>query len=173
MASKSKAVEVAKEIATETGSETVTTKSGVRVRLLPVSTTLIEEVSSRIEDPPVPMWHNEQKGRDEPNPNDPVYVRLMEKANRDRGVAVMDAMCMFGVELIDGVPEDDGWLKKLLFMQKRGQVDLSGFDLNDPLDLEFVYKRYIAVDNDLLTKIGRISTLTPEAIAKAENNFQG
>ena len=166
-------VEVAKEIATEKGSKGfVTTKAGVRIKVSPVSTALIEEVTSRIEDPEVPMWHNEAKNRDEPNPDDPNYIRAVGLANRERGVAVMDAMCMFGVELVDGVPTEDGWLKKLKFMEKRGQVDLSAYDLADPLDLEFLYKRFIAVDNDIVTLISEISTLTPETVEQAEKRFR-
>jgi hypothetical protein len=171
---KNVAVEVAKEVATQTGSsQTVTTQTGVRVRLTPVSTAIIEEVSSRVLDPEVPMWHNETKDRDEPNPDDPKYIKGMDRANRERGMAVMDAMVMFGLELVDGLPENSDWLKKLKFMEKRGQVDLSSYDLEDPFDLEFLYKRYIAADNEMITKIGQMSTLTPEAVARAEDNFRG
>lgn len=167
-------VEAAKEIAAQLGSsQIITTQTGVRVRLVPVSTALMEEVTSRIVEPEVPMWHNESKNRDEPNPDDPVYIRALERVARDRGVAVMDAMCMFGVELVDGLPEDASWLKKLKFMEKRGQVSLDGFDLEDPLDLEFLYKRYIAVDNELIAKVSNMSTMTPEAVEKAESRFRG
>lgn len=174
MSDKNVTVEVAKEVAAQEGSsQIVTTPSGVRVRLMPVSTALIEEVSGRITDPEVPMWHNSVKDRDEPNPDDPNYLKLVEKTNRARGVAVMDALVMFGLELVDGVPEDTSWLKKLRFLEKRGQVDLSMYDTEDPFDLEFLYKRFIAADNDIITRISQISTLTPEAIEKAEENFRG
>lgn len=171
---KNVAVEVAHDVATESGgNEIVTTVTGVRLKLVPVSTALIEEVTSRIEEPPVPMWHNEAKNRDEPNPDDPTYLKAVEKVGRDRGIAVMDAMCMFGVELVDGMPEDASWLKKLLFMEKRGQVNLKNYDLEDPLDLEFLYKRYVVVDNEIIGRVSDISTLTPESIERAEGRFRG
>jgi len=168
------AVEVAHERAAEKGSnQIVTTQTGIRLFLVPVSTALIEEVTSKIADPDVPLWHNEAKNRDEPNPDDPNYLKAVERAGRERGIAVMDAMCMFGVELVDGMPENTSWLKKLRFMEKRGQVNLSSYDLEDPLDLEFLYKRYIAVDNEIIGRVSTISTLTPEAVAKAEERFRG
>lgn len=170
--SNNKAVEVAKEIASQNNSDgTRTLSTGVRVRIHPVSTALLDEVANRIKDPDVPMWHNEDKGRDEPNPNDPTYNRQLADANRQRGVAVMDAMVMFGVELVDGVPETDEWLTKLRYLEKRGQIDLSSYDVKDPLDKEFLYKRYIAVDNETLSMIGQMSTFTQEDVSKAEANF--
>ena len=84
----------------------------------------------------------------------------------------MDAMVMFGLELVDGMPEDDGWLRKLRFMEKRGQVDLSAYDTEDPFDLEFLYKRYIAADQEIIGRISAMSTLTGEAMERAERNFR-
>lgn len=166
------AVEVAKEIAQENASDHIRTlASGVRVRLSTVSTALLDEVTNKIKDPEVPIWRNEDKGRDEPNPLDPTYLRDLAEANRTRGIAVMDALVMFGVELVDGLPSDESWLTKLRYLEKRGQVDLSSYDLKDPFDLEFLYKRFIAVDNDTLTAIGRLSSFNEEDIDKAENSF--
>lgn len=170
---KNPAVDVAKEMASQDdSSQTIALKTGVRVRLVPVSTALIDEVTSRIKDPDVPVWHNEAKGRDEPNPNDPKYLSDLVDANRRRGIAVYDAMVMFGVELVDGVPDDDGWLTKLRYLERRGQIDLSTYDLDDPFDKEFVYKRYVAVDNETLARLGRMSAFTQEEVTQAEAPFR-
>jgi len=115
---KSAAVKVAKE-ATLDATREVNLSTGVRAKLRPVATTLIDEVASRIKDPEVPMWHNPDKDRDEPNPNDPKYIAAKEEADRQRGIAVIDAVVMFGVELLDGVP-DDGWLGKLQYLETAG-----------------------------------------------------
>lgn len=174
MAKQNPTVEVAKEMAAQNGRDQIRTLStGVRVRLVPVSAALLSEVTSRIKDPQVPLWRNEDKGRDEPNPSDPEYLRELDEASTKRGMAAMDAMVMFGVDLVDGVPEDDSWLKKLRFMEKKGFLDLSEYDLEDGFDCEFLYKRYIAIDNDTLTNIASLSSLTPEAIARAEDSFPG
>ena len=143
----------------------------IRVRLVPVPPQLIDEVSNRIEDPEVPMWHNPDKDRDEPNPNDPAYKKAMDAAVRQRGLAAIDTMCMFGIELIDGLPDDELWLSKLRLMEKRGLLSLSSYDLDDPMDKEFLFKRYIAASNELTQAVMRVSGITPEEVAKAEQSF--
>jgi hypothetical protein len=170
----SPAVEVARENSSDNGDGRIVTLSdGRKARLIPVSATLIDEVTTRIKDPEVPMIYLEEKGRSEPNPSDPIYLEKMSEANRERGIAAIDAMVMFGVELLDGVPEDGEWLKKLRFMEKRGQIELSSYDLEDSMDREFVYKRFIAVGNSLLERITHISGIGQEDIEQAERSFRG
>lgn len=146
--------------------------TGDRALLKPVTASLIDAVTSRIKDPQPPMWYNKEYEREEPNLSHPDYLAGLEEANRQRGIAAMDAMVMFGVELIDGVPEDDTWLKKLRFMEKHGMIDLSGYNLDDPLDQEFLYKRYVAVDSEIITKISEVSGISPAEVAAAEDSFQ-
>lgn len=167
---KSPAVDTAKNL-TQSNDNIHVLKSGVRVRIVPVSATLIDEVTSQVKEPEVPIWHNPDKDRDEPNYADPNYIRATEDANRRRGIAGMDAMVMFGVELPDGMPEDRNWLRKLQIMDSRGMVNLDPYDLEDPIDLEFLYKRYILADTDLLDKITKVSGMSPEAIEAAEDSF--
>lgn len=144
---------------------------GDKIKVIPVSATLIDEVVSRVEDPEVPMWRNPDKDRDEPNPNDPQYLREVAASERKRGIAAMDAMVMFGIELIDGVPPTDKWLKKLKIMEKMGHVDLSAYDMEDPIDVEFLYKRFILSDANLLNIIGRASGVASEDVQRAEKSF--
>jgi hypothetical protein len=167
------AVSVAKQLNSKDGDGHIVILKGIRVRLSPVAATLIDEVTSRIKDPDVPIWHDPDKDRDMPNPLDPQYVKDVSEASRLRGVAAMDAMCMFGAELLDGMPEDDTWLKKLRYMAKRGMVNLDNYDLDDELDQEFLYKRFILVDNETLMAIGKMSTLQTDEVAKAEESFPG
>ena len=65
----------------------VTFSTGVRVRLHSVSASLISKVTAKIKDPRVPTWYNKAKGRDERNPNDPAYLRDVERAAQERGNA--------------------------------------------------------------------------------------
>jgi hypothetical protein len=153
--------------------QVVTLSTGVRARIVPVGASLIDDVTAQVKDPPVPTFHNEDKGRDEENPNDPEYLRQMAEAQRARAVAALDAMVMFGLELTDGLPEDDKWLVKLQFLAKRGQLDLSGFDPDDPLDKEFLYKKYIATGTADLIRIGRTAGLSQGDVAEAVENFPG
>lgn len=163
--------EVARMIATERVAP-VTLTGGVKARLVPVPATLIDEVSSRISDPEVPMWHNDEKDRDEPNPSNPVYIKALAGVARQRGLAAIDAMCMFGVELIDPVPPKDKWLTKLQFLERKGEIDLSSYDLDDEMDVEFLWKRFIAVDAGLIQALTQLSAISPEEISTAEKSFR-
>lgn len=156
------------------GSDNIKTlPNGVKVRINPVGAALISDVTSRIKDPDVPVVFIKDKEREEPNPNDPIYLRGIEEANQQRAIAMIDTLVMFGVELLEGIPDDDEWLKKLRFMEKRGMLDLSGYDLDDPFDREFLYKRYVLVDNTVIELVTQMSGLSAEDIKRAEDSFPG
>ena len=168
---KSPALEVAKEQDEQDGSTVLST--GVRARMVPVAASLISEVASRIKDPPVPMDYIPEKDRSEPNPDNKEYLRELAEVTAKRGTVSLETMVMFGVELIDGLPEDDAWLNRLRFLEKRGDLDLSGYDFDDPMELEFVYKLYIAVGSNDIIAIAKMSGISPEEIEQAAESFQG
>lgn len=173
MAEKTKnpTVQVAK--ARQNGDENhiVMLADGRKAKVVPVSVGLIEEVTSKIQDPPIPTYHDEERNRDIENPVDPDYLRGLADATRKRGIAAIDAMVMMGVELLDGLPEDNLWEKRLKTLQKRGLLDLSTYDMSDPIEREFLYKRFVAVDSSVLEVVSRVSGVTGEAIAEAEKSF--
>lgn len=154
-----KTLDVAKERQGDT-SDVVTLSTGVRARLKPVSASLVDAVTSRIPDPAVPIWHDPDKDRDEPNPLDPKYVASMVKANHDRGLAAVDACIMFGVELVDPIPADDTWVKKLTHLGIT-------FDQADPFERDFAYKKYVAVGSSDLNQVMELS-----GVPQAEVNRQ-
>ena len=149
----------------------VTLSTGVRARIIPVASPLIDEINSRIPDPPVPVQVID--GQEHANPMHPEYRQAMVEASSRRTTAVLDAFVMFGIELVDGVPEDDEWIKKIKFMEKRGVIDLSCYNMKDPIDREFVYKRFIAVSSKDTRKIGVASGVLAEDIDRAMESFQG
>ena len=162
----------AKRIAQGQGdSAEVTLSTGVRVRLHPVSSSLVEEMKGAIKMPPVPKVWIEAKEREEENPNDPRYLDEVAEVERKRADAIFDALCTFGVELLDGLPEDGTWLRKLKLLEKRGALDLSGFDLEDDFDLEFLYKRYVAVAGTDLQMIGGLHGFRPLEVARQRAMF--
>ena len=140
--------------------------TGVSAVLSPVSASLIDEVTAKVKDPKVPTWHNEEKGRDEPNPGDPDYIEALSDAERERGKAAMDALVMFGVDLVDGVPEDDEWLVKLQFLGVVENRELS------TMEREFVYKKYVAVSAADIGRITELSGISSEELQEAEATFQ-
>ena len=167
------AVQVAKNGRFDREKVEVTLATGDRVRIMPVSASLIDEVTSKIPEPKIPVWFDKERDIEVPNPDHPEYIKAVDDMNRKRGIAAMDALVMFGVEFIDGMPEDKSWIKKLKFMEKRKQVDLSEYDLDDPLDQEFLYKRFIAVDTQTISLISEVSGISPDEVAQAEASFQG
>ena len=174
MSDKAKVKDTAKRLASGQGESTIVTLStGVVVQLHPVSSSLVEEMKAAIKMPPVPVVWIEAKEREEENPNDPRYIEACEEVQRKRADAIFDALCTFGVELVDGLPEDDTWIKKLRFLERRGTLDLSGFNLTDEFDLEFLYKRYVAVAGTDLQLIGGLHGFRPMEVARARAMFLG
>lgn len=140
--------------------------TGVVVRIKPVSSLLIQAVTSKIPDPVVPIWHDENTGRDTPNPLDPAYVAAMERATQERGVAALDAMILMGVELVDGLPEDNRWLKRL----RKTNALPDGFDETDEDDVLFAYIKLVAFGGDDLQLLTR-SQVTEGDVERAEKAF--
>lgn len=162
--SENPAVEAAKG-QEEPGGGIKTLSTGVRVRLRAVSSSLISEVMAKIKDPDVPILHDEEKDRDLPNPNDPAYLRALDDAENQRNQAATDAMLVFGVELVDPMPEDTSWTNKLGFLGIEVNMD-------DAFALEFAYKKYIAVGTpDLPLVYGASSPVSAEEVAKAMSGF--
>lgn len=166
------AVQVAKERAGNRDS-VVTLSTGVRVKINPVSATLIDKVQTKVKDPTPPDVFIDEKGRSEPNYSDPDYLRAIDRANTDRVVAAMDALILFGVELVDGLPENDTWLKNLRLLEKIGELDLSDLDLDDQFEAEFAYKRYIALAPQDIAIVAAATGLSEGDVAVAEATFRG
>jgi len=164
----------AKEIAGQGDVDVIVTlTSGVRVQLKAVSSSLVEDVKASIPYPDVPRVWIEAKEREEENPNDPVYLAAVERINVQRGDAVLDALCLFGVDLVDGLPEDTTWLRRLKFLAKKGRLNLDGFDFEDDFDLEYLYKRYVAVAGADMHTIAPLYGVRPLEVAQARDTFLG
>lgn len=150
-----------------------TLSTGIRVIIHPVSSFELQELAITIPEPTPPVWRDPETGRELENRDDPHFIA--EKSARDmkRGLLSLDAM-IIGVELVDGLPSDDTWLSVLEFKAKRGILDLSGFNLDNPIEREFVYKKYVAFvdtsDWELLQ--GKIKE-TQGAAQTADAVFQG
>jgi hypothetical protein len=157
-------VEVAKETR-QKKDEPVTLLTGVRVKFKPVAASLVASVTAKYEYPKVPMWFNPDKGREEENPTHPDYLAERERTDAQRAIASMDAMAMFGVELIDGLPEDKRWIKQLKLLGIE-------FDETDDVACEFYYKRYIALSSGDYLALGQLTGLTEQAISEAARQFR-
>jgi len=166
---------VAVALDNEATDDIVTLSTGVRARILAVPTRLIQEASAKIPDPEIPTVTKDD-GRTFENPDSPEYTRALERADEARGMAAMDVMILFGIVLIDEIPPVTEWMPKLRLAAKVGAIDMDAvedFDLEDPLELEFVYKRYIATSAGDVSLVTAKSGVSEEDIRKAEDTFQG
>lgn len=150
-----------------------TLSTGVRIKVNTVPPGLVEDVMAQVKEPPVPMFYDEERDREYPNPTDPEYIKALQQVERDRSVAMIEAIVLFGIELVDGLPDDETWLKKLRFMGRRGTFDISGYDLDDELDREFLFKRYICLGtaDDLALLVSSVQGIEPQDIDKARQTF--
>lgn len=146
--------------------------TGVRATLKPVQQSVIQDAVAMLHEPPVPMWTHPEKGREEPNPADPDYQKALAEHRQQVARVTFDVFALYGIEL-EKMPEDDRWLKELKLSAKLGHVDLDRFDLEDEIDLEFLYKRYVAMGNQDYMEIGRLSGISPEEVSRAADSFQG
>lgn len=155
------------------GASFVTLSTGYKARIRPVSAKLLDEVSGTVPEPDVPKQFIESKNREEYNPLDPNYKRAVREANKLRGIRVTEALVLFGVELLDPVPPLEEWLPSLRMLEKRGSLNLSDFDFNDPLDVEFVFKNFVAVSGRDLMLVSLASGISEKEVASAVAGFPG
>ena len=146
---------------------------GVKLRIRPVSALLIQEITSHIKDPRPPIQPNPDKdGRMEENPFDPEYLEAVKVANTQRALATSDTMVMFGLELMNGLPSDETWIKKLKWLEKSGRIDLSNVNFEDPFEKEFAFKKFIAATNPNIMEVTRASGVSQADIDSATDSFQ-
>lgn len=145
--------------------------TGIVGRIVPVGASLIDDVVASIADPKPPMFFNEDKGREEENPVDPDYLEALEAAQRQRAVAALETLLLFGLEL-EQLPPDEQWLPKLRYMAKRGHISLDNYDLDDPLEKELLYKKYVAVGTQDLIEIGQHAGLNSRDVEEAARSFK-
>jgi hypothetical protein len=163
----SPAVQTARETTSEPGM--VILANGLRAKLVPVPAAVISEVTSRVKEPDVPMWADpERDGRLVQNPNDPEYIKAQKDVDQQRTNGMLDAAALFGIELFDPIPPQKTWLSKLKMLK----IDISAYNLEDELELEFVYKRFILATGDVLSEIMRLSTVSAGDINRADASFR-
>lgn len=165
-------IDVARENIIEGEDEVYALDDGTLVKLMAVPAAIIDDVMSRIQNPPIPMWHNNDYDREEPNPSDPQYLIAVAEAERKRTSALIDTVIMFGATLVDGMPESDAWLEKLKMLEARNYISLAGYNLEDSIEKEFVYKRF-SMPMWMISRIQEISALSQEEVVKSKRLFRG
>lgn len=109
--------------------ETVTLRSGLRLRLKPVPAWLVQKAATSIPKPSVPRVHIEDQDRWEDNPADPGYatdLAMWEAKTIEAGINVLLSMGTEIDALPDGMepPDSDGWLDVVRYLGVELDSDL-------------------------------------------------
>jgi hypothetical protein len=115
--------------------------NGIVLLLKPVPPLLVQAVTQEYQPPSPPKVFIEEKGREEENPNDPEYLRNIERLANEQELAVGNLILGVGTSVKsvpDGyfMPNDDNWIAQVEFASK-----LSGTDLK--IEKEDTVKRYL------------------------------
>ncbi len=150
-----------------------TTFKGIRFKLSPVATSIFTEAMAKILDAIPPTYTNKQTGKEELNEASPQYQKDILKVKKQREEASMNALILFGIELLDDVPEDTRWLDLLVFNEsitkkekKEALEDKTG------ITLEFFYKKYVVAVADVTKNLAALAGVTQEEIASAQKTFR-
>jgi len=114
------AVEVSDNFHKDSNANLVALSTGVTLRVKSVSNILFMEFQKKHPQPKIPMWHNEENGRDEPNPNNPDYLEAMQLWQSSTGLGMIDLMIIMGTSLESVAGEApkfecDDWIDDLAF----------------------------------------------------------
>lgn len=156
--------------------ETVTLENGIVLRFKAFPSEMVRRVADKLPEPEVPVVMNEDKGREEPNPNDPTYLRAVAQHQQDAWSAAVDVMIAAGTE-IESVPEGlhrpegNQWLE----LAQHFGVEV---EVETPLSryISWVQLYAIAGSSDwmkvLLPLIQRAG-MSEEEVARAVKSFRG
>lgn len=152
-----------------------TCANGVHLRLRAVPSLAIVAIQKQLKEPPVPTFFNEEKQRDEENPNDPNYITALNQYRSDSADATTTAYLANGVTVIEPLPEgipaldDEEWAEG---------YRLSGLDIPDKgIGRRVAWLKYVIVgDEDLGDLIGQIALagglVTEEAVQDVAATFR-
>lgn len=166
-------VEVARKHENASQNNILDLPSGHRVEIRAVSVALIQEVMQSIPDPLPPTFTNKETGKEEANLGSPVYYQDRLKVTRLREQASSDAMIYFGVKLLSPMPDTDEWLNEFQWYVKRMKLPFELGDLTDPINKQFLFKKYILADTDVIFHISQLSNVTEEQVASSRKTFRG
>lgn len=149
--------------------------NGVVLKIKPVPGLLIRRAASQVVKPTVPMWHNPDRGRDEPNPNDPDYLDALGRYDEAVSMAAMNALFIVGTKpetpFPNGVagPDSEEWIDELKFLEIAAQTEGPGRYLD--------WLKYVALatTDDLINlsaAVGRVSGLQETDVITALNSFR-
>lgn len=164
------ALEVEEEVTKKAQDDIVTLASGYRVRFVPVPHNTLREVQAKIVDPPVPMIpHPNDPSRQIENPMSITYRETLERNKEERLKVVLNALFLFGLELLDPLPTDETWLDKLILL---GLINAEEIESASTLQRELWYKKWVIADGTVFERLYGTLGVSEEAIAQARAAFK-
>jgi hypothetical protein len=154
------AASLAAEQATALPVTEVTLENGVALRLKPVPPFAIRNAAAHLKRPEVPIWVDPDKGREEPNPNDPDYQAAVRQYVNDQAEAALTVALLLGTEVIS-VPEgmygvaDERWAEEVTesMALAGGHFEVHASGKARYLDWLRMYAIPSEIDNYRLTRI--------------------
>lgn len=132
-----------------------TTENGITFLCKPVPPYYIDAIVEAKPDPPVPIARVEREGMEpfeEPNPNDPEWLKACQAMEEERSLAVSRLMLGLGTEVVPPLPpgifacDDDGWLDYIKIVEQLSGVPIP-VKLGIPAERYISWLRYYALDN--------------------------
>ncbi len=149
-----------------------TTPSGYRVKLVPVAANVLREAQSRIPDATTRTFTNPTDGKEYENPAHPEYIAEVKLVQEERTKASMSAMVLFGMELLEPIPEDNEWLEKCRFAKLITEEEYKEAISTDGKYMrEMLFKTYVVSDFTIINQIASMSGVTQEMVAQARDSF--
>lgn len=154
----------------------MTLQNGTKLGIKAVPALLVLGITEKFPVPKVPLWHNEDKQRDEENPNDPLYIEAIQKHNQLIQDKTIDCFLLNGVVVQELGPDcepadSDNWLETTEYLL---EVSIS----RTGAGRRAAWLRHHLIDNanelgDIVAQISIASGLvTEEAVAKAAETFR-
>lgn len=155
--------------------------NGILLGLKPVPPLLIEAVNNEFKLPEPPTVYLDEKGRDEPNPNDPEYQKELKRLEEVQNLAITDLILGVGTRAIsvpEGyfMPEDDGWVASVEFANQLSGVTLK-VDAEPGIRRYLQWLRFYAIESstDLALVTGlplRLAGIREGEIEEVVDSFQ-
>lgn len=128
-----------------------TLSNGIVLSLKPVPPFLLAAVQSEYQTPDPPSVYMEEKGRDEPNPNDPAYIQTLERLEQQQQLALNSLILAVGTSVKfvpEGYsgPEESTWFEGIHYLAKASGVEID-LDAEDEKKRYLLWLRYYALEN--------------------------
>lgn len=152
-----------------------TLSSGVILRHKRVPPMVLAKLDEKYADPDAPHVWDSEKERSIPNPNDPEYIKALDKNRMQRGTAMIDVLIGLGTEIVhipEGMqtPDDEEWVENLSFVS----IEVPKLKIGKYLAWVKYYAAEDARDIQLLAKKGSAALgVSEEDVARSIENFQG